>query len=249
MKVIILAAGVGDRLGNESGGRPKCLLEFGGASLIARHLRVLGAQSVGEVNVVTGFRADLIQDELARLSPHVPAKTIFNPDFRLGSVVSLWSARTVLTSNDSILLMDADVLYHATILQALIDTPHPSCFLLDRNFEGGEEPVKLCIRSGQIVEFRKTIASGLACDFQGESVGFFRFAPETAAALAARTADYIASGRKDAPYEEAIRDLVLEAPERFGYEEVTGIPWIEIDFPQDVARARQEVLKKIEVEI
>ena len=38
----------------------------------------------------------------------------------------------------------------------------------------------------------------------------------------------------------------LADPDRFGYEDVTGKPWIEIDFPQDLARARAEVLPAVD---
>ncbi len=47
-------------------------------------------------------------------------------------------------------------------------------------------------------------------------------------------------------YEEAIRDLLRAVPPgMFGIEDVTGLPWIEIDFPADVARAETEVLPRL----
>ena len=63
--------------------------------------------------------------------------------------------------------------------------------------------------------------------------------------LAMRTEAYVAAGRRDAPHEEAIRDLALEYPAEFHIEDVTGLPWIEIDFPEDVARARDEILPRL----
>jgi choline kinase len=47
------------------------------------------------------------------------------------------------------------------------------------------------------------------------------------------------------PYEEAIRDVLLAEPRQFGYEDVTGLPWIEIDFPEDVKRARDDILPRL----
>jgi choline kinase len=141
--------------------------------------------------------------------------------------------------------MDADVLCHAGILETLARTSVPNCFLLDRDYEPGDEPVKLCIRAGRVVEFRKQVPRDLDFDVQGESVGFFRFAPAMAAALADRCQHYVDTGRSRDPYEEAIRDLALESPAQFGYEDITGLPWIEIDFPADVARARDEILPRL----
>ena len=245
MRVIILAAGMGERMGDAAGGMPKCLLEFGGTTLLARHLRLLDELRPAGVTIVTGFRHEAIQEELATLDANIPVDTVINPDFRRGSVVSLWCSRPVLDSGDDIVLMDADVLCHPDVLRRLFRSRHANCFLLDRDFDPGEEPVKLCLHHGRIVEFRKNVEQGVEFDVLGESVGFFRFASVTARALAARTAEYIDAGRSDAPYEEAIRDLALRAPEKFGYEDITGLPWIEIDFPHDVARAREEILMKI----
>jgi choline kinase len=127
----------------------------------------------------------------------------------------------------------------------LRDSPHPNCFLLDRDFEAGEEPVKLCVRAGRLIDFRKRIDKNLKFDFQGESVGFFRFSAGTAAALIRRAADYVNEERLDEPYEEVIRDLLLQDPARFGYEDITGMPWIEIDFPEDVQRAERDILPRL----
>jgi choline kinase len=242
MKAIILAAGVGERMGSAAGGRPKCLLEMDGSSLLARHIRLLRAHGIAEVSVVTGFAAELVAAELTRAGP---AATLHNPDYRAGSVVSLWSARAVLSGGDDVLLMDADVLYHPRVLAELADGPRRSCFLLDRQFEAGEEPVKLCLKRGRIVDFRKRIAPGLDFDLQGESIGFFRFTPEHGRRLADLAGRYVAGGRTGEPYEEAIRDLVLADPGAFGVEDVTGLPWIELDFPGDLERARREILPRI----
>lgn len=68
MRAIILAAGRGSRL-QQSADRqlPKCLLTFGGRSLLERHLRLLEATGVEEIVLVLGFRHELIEAELTRL--------------------------------------------------------------------------------------------------------------------------------------------------------------------------------------
>ena len=48
------------------------------------------------------------------------------------------------------------------------------------------------------------------------------------------------------PHEEAVRDLLLEGGHAFEIADVTGAPWLEIDFPGDVARARDEVLPQLQ---
>jgi len=48
------------------------------------------------------------------------------------------------------------------------------------------------------------------------------------------------------PHEEAVRDLLLEGGHEFDIADVTGAPWIEIDFPNDVVRARDEILPTLQ---
>jgi choline kinase len=53
-------------------------------------------------------------------------------------------------------------------------------------------------------------------------------------------------GRRRDPYEEAIRDVLLTSQRRtFSFEDITGMPWIEIDFAADVERATCEILPRI----
>jgi choline kinase len=48
------------------------------------------------------------------------------------------------------------------------------------------------------------------------------------------------------PHEEAVRDLLREGSQVVEVADVTGAPWIEIDFPSDAARAAREVLPHLE---
>ena len=53
-------------------------------------------------------------------------------------------------------------------------------------------------------------------------------------------------GRRQESYEEAIRDVLLTSPRgTFAFEDITGMPWIEIDFAADIERANAEVLPRI----
>ena len=235
---VILAAGVGRRLADgfpDHAGRPKILLAFDGSTLLSRHLAILHRAGVRQVTLVVGHAAQLVRASLDPAAGML-VDTIENPDYRAGSVVSLWAARTVLRSGAPVLLMDGDVLYDHRLMTQLIGSRHPDALLMDREIEPGDEPVKLCVRDGRIVDFRK--APSEPHDYHGESVGFFRFSPRSAAELADRAEEYVNSGRRGMEYEEPIRDMILQsAPHRFGFEDITGLPWTEIDFAEDVAKA------------
>jgi choline kinase len=246
MHAIILAAGRGNRLAEfNPDGRPKCLMEFGGRSLLARQLDILFQLGVGKATLVVGYEADQIIDHVGTLSSRPEVAFVYNPAFIKGSVLSLLAAKETMTSGETVLVLDADVLFHPQIMQRLIDSSHVNCFLIDKDFEAGDEPVKIAIHKGRMVEFRKTLPTELKFETLGESVGFFKFDANLAVKIAQLCDGYKTEGLLGAPHEEAIRDILLALPLAFAYEDVSGLPWIEVDFPEDVERAIKQVLPAI----
>lgn len=248
MHAIILAAGAGRRMTGPDGHdrQPKCLLTFDGRTLLARHLEILRQCGIGRVSLVTGYRADLIAQALLQRPLDMDVEVLENPDYLQGSIVSLWTARHILAAGETIVLMDADVLYDQRLLERLLQSPATDCLLMDRNFEAGEEPVKLCLSAGRPVAFSKHIAAGLDYDGCGESVGFFRLSAATAERLAELCQTFMECGRRDEPHEAALGELIAGAdPVEFTIEDITGLPWLEIDFPADVIHARQHVLPQL----
>jgi choline kinase len=243
LKAVICAAGRGVRLGANS---PKILLEFGGRTLLEWHALRLRETGVADVVLVTGH----LREQVAAVLPEIGARhglslrQLVNERFREGSVLSLAAAMPEIEgSRDPILLMDADVLYPAQMLEQLIRSTHPTALLLDREYSArDDDPVLVPVKDGRPFEFRKKW-SGVA-DFVGESIGFFKIGPGDLPMLIDETRARSAGPEVRDSYDDVLRAMVLA--DRFGCEDVTGMPWTEIDFPDDVSRARDEVLPQIE---
>jgi choline kinase len=249
LRAILLAAGQGLRLQYPPDRQlPKCLLRIGGMSLLERHRQSLTNVGVEEVVLAVGFRRDLIEAELERLDWR--PQLVINERYDRGSMLTLHTVADAMTRGGEVLLMDADVLYHERIMGALVEgAQRTNRLLIDRNFDEGDEPVKVCVRDGKPIELRKRPAPGLQHDTLGESVGFFRLDQPAARRLAQLVAGYIDSSGADLPHEEAVRDLLQEGGHCFEVTDVTGVPWIEIDFAADVLRAEHEVLPRLRVPI
>jgi len=248
MRAIILAAGLGLRLQQADNRQlPKCLLQFGGMTLLERHLRLLKSAGVDQIVLALGYRHERVEAELDRLRWLPRPEIVLNPRFELGSVLTVHTAADAMTRGGDVLLMDADVLYDERIASALVAGPRSvNRVLIDRDFEAGDEPVKLCVSGGVPIELRKQLAADLKYDMIGESVGFFRFDQTGARRLATLVAGYVARDCAHMPHEEAVRDLLRERSQVFEVADVTGAPWIEIDFPTDVVRAAHEVLPQLQ---
>jgi choline kinase len=243
VKAIIYAAGRGRRLGAAS---PKVLLEFGGRTLLEWHALRLRGAGVSELVIVTGFLREQIATALARIQEQsgLEMREIVNERFEEGSALSFFvSLPEIAVSREPLLLMDADVLYPTQMLQRLLHSRHSTALLLDRNFSTeDDDPLLVPVKNGKPFEFRKKWKG--EADLVGESIGFFKISPNELPRLIKETRARCVGATCQDSYDEVLRALVLAG--RFGYEEVTGLPWTEIDFAADVSHARNEVLPAIE---
>ncbi len=240
MQAIILAAGVGKRLAPLTDQNPKCLIEIGGKTLLERYLESLEEFSIKNVTFVLGHLQETILSKLKKAETRFNIHYIFNKNYTRGSITSLWEARERL--NGDVIIMDADVLFHPTLLKRLLDSPQKSCFLLEEDFVDSGEEMKLFVQEGRVVRISKK--NLLKTPVVGEGVGFLKLAGEHCPQLKKILEDFIQEGRLNVEYEEAL-DRLLSYCE-VGYEGVNGLPWIEIDFMEDVQRAERDILPKLE---
>lgn len=245
MKAVMLAAGVGSRLyGDDDTQPPKSLMVFDGKTLLRRHVEILKAQGIEGLTLVVGYRKEMLLAEIAAIGAQDFVTPVVNPDFRQGPVVSFWLARDTLTTGDGCLFMDADVLYHPNLIQRLIASRHDDCFLFDSFLDEGVDPVRLCIRDGAPVDIGKMIDGDF--DKIGEWPGFLKLSTPIAIKMVAAAERLIQAGRRELAYEPAMREVLMAEPAgTFGFEDISDIPWIEIDFPSDLERAQREILVRI----
>ncbi len=248
MDAILLAAGIGRRLEGREG--PKCLLSMGEDHLLGRTLRALSDLAIRRVTIVVGYDAAEVESAAAARDGGSRVRCVFNPDFRRGSIVSLWRAREALDGD--VLIMDADVLFPRLLLRRLAASPHASCALLDGRVTGNGEEMILCAAGGRVWDIVRRgpdqvlapPAGVNAYDALGESVGFLKVGAAHAPILRQVLEERIAAGDRDAEHESAYPSFFCRCP--VGYERVDDLPWTEIDFSEDVQRARARILPRVE---
>lgn len=181
MKIIILAAGRGSRLGQRTKDRPKCMCCLQGRTLLDRCLETLMKAEVtpADIGIITGYRSEMII---------VPGATYFhNPDWEQTNMfVSLTMAREWLQAGPCIVCY-SDIVFSPDALRCLMDCPAP---LAITSYEGYWELWER--RMGNPLEdletFRidntgKLLEIGLkpTCreDIHGQFMGLLRFTPES----------------------------------------------------------------------
>jgi choline kinase len=237
MRGIILAAGRGSRLNGGNGDMPKCLVTVGGETLLSRNVRILRAAGIEDITIVVGCAADTVRRSIPGVS------FVDNPIFaETNSLYSLWLSRQHLT--DGFIVMNCDVLLHPQLVVDLLTARHEDALLLayrDEDTEYGDEEMKVQVRCGRVVDISKTMAPD---DADGENLGVVKFGPQGARVLVEEADRLISAGDVKAWVPRAFKEFAARRP--LHVVGTRGLPWIEIDFPEDYRRAVELVLPAIE---
>ena len=132
MQAIILAAGMGKRLGEYTHDNTKCMLEVNGIKLIDRALICLHDIKVSRIVIVVGFKGQNVKDYVGCNYKGTPIVYVDNPIFdRTNNIYSLYLAREFLLQEDTILL-ESDLIYEPAVVRKLIDDDSPNIALVDK---------------------------------------------------------------------------------------------------------------------
>src|SRR5690606_22013972 len=153
-------------------------------------------------------------------------------EYRRGAILSLWTAREHL--GGPALVMDADVFLPSEMMLRLLRSANENCFLLDGSASATGEEQMLHVRNGRVTDIARKPRGEY--DLLGESVGFRRRGADGARVLRELLDARVAAGVKDIEHEEVYPELLSRVVT--GFERVDDLDWTEIDFPEDLERAR-----------
>jgi choline kinase len=160
MKIIILAAGIGSRLGNPFP-KPLTPLKNGKSIMEYQTENIASKFNIDDINVVVGFKKDLIMERFPELT------YIYNPFFdRTNTSKSLLQALRK-NRDKSVMWFNGDVVFDRQILDILQPyVKSKTSFVAVNTSKVAEEEVKYTLKDGYINELSKTVKNGL-----GEAVG------------------------------------------------------------------------------
>lgn len=173
MRLIILAAGQGTRLGKLTAESPKCLVEVKGKSILEYQLETAAEAGISDLHIVTGYRAEKI--EFVDLVRH------HNSDFTTTNMVSsLFCAESIMT--EDLIISYGDIIYKSEVLNQLIEDDAPLSLIVDRDWRAywearmpdplsDAESLKLD-EHGDIIEIGRKPRS--YCDIEGQYIGLIK---------------------------------------------------------------------------
>jgi len=234
MKAVILAAGRGTRIQSATLGRPKCLLNIDGRTILDHQIEGLWAAGVSDIGIVTGYQGHEIIEHIDENFREEFDTFHFmrNPVYKAtNNIHSLWMAREWAASDDFVCL-NADVLFHPAILPPALKLANPVTMIVDPEWR--DETMKVVIEDGNVVRMSKGIARG---EFSGTYIGITVFSKRIHGVLFKEIGSMLVEGQVNEFFNRAVQNLV-DRGLRVGFSSTRGLPWAEIDDPADLRNAR-----------
>lgn len=120
MQSIILAAGLGSRLGELTKECTKCMVKINGITLIERMLIQLDRYGMDRIIIVTGYKGDILKDYVQNLRINTPVVFVDNSDYRhTNNIYSLWLTREFLEEMDS-LVLESDMIFEDRVIEKML---------------------------------------------------------------------------------------------------------------------------------
>jgi choline kinase len=238
MKAIILSAGQGSRLGHLTDDRPKCLIEFGGRTLLDRQLDTLEANGVGEAVVVTGFHDELVEAAIARRAGGIAVRTVYNPFYKVAdNLGSLFVARGELGGD--CLVWNGDTLVSDPLMERVLANRQPGiCVTIDRKDSYDADDMKVSVDAeGRLHAIGKRLPMA---SVNAESIGLLAFRDGGAELFRESIERAIRTPEGTTIWYLRVIHHIAQKHDVWTLD-IAGEEWGEVDFPQDVERAEELV--------
>ncbi|MCA1703320.1 MAG: phosphocholine cytidylyltransferase family protein [Actinobacteria bacterium] len=151
MKAIILAAGIGRRMRPLTDQRHKTLLDVGGKTIIGRILEGLLANGITDFYIVTGYRANELEDYVAREFGGIRCTFIRNERYEsTNNIYSMALAMESIEFDTDVMLIESDLLYEPSVIARLLKSEHPNVALVDK-YRTGLDGTVVSVSSDEVI--------------------------------------------------------------------------------------------------
>jgi L-glutamine-phosphate cytidylyltransferase len=226
-QVVLLAAGMGTRLGELGGGLPKALFEVAGRKLLDRALEFAEHLGAGERVVVGGFRFDLVAAHLAGR----PLRLLENRDYRIGNLRTLETALPAI--DGAFHLMNIDHIYPPAVAQRILEQPGEDITAFcDFDRPLGDDDMKVKLDANRrVASIAKTLREW-DCGYVGMTYVPAARLPRYRDAVFATRAD-----KGDPANVEQVLQRLADDGEPVAIGDISGLGWYEVDNAEDLAKA------------
>ena len=153
MQAVILAAGMGSRLGKYTKNNTKCMLPINGRTLIERALDSLDKAGIRKCVIVAGYEKDNLMNFVGNKFKNVEIVWIINEIYnKTNNIYSLYLAKEHLL-NDDTLLLESDLIFEDRIISDLLNNPEPTLAVVAPFESWMDGTVTLISKDNEITRF------------------------------------------------------------------------------------------------
>ena len=254
MQAIILAAGMGRRLGEFTADNTKCMLEVNGIRLIDRMLGQLNRLNLSRIVVVIGYEGQKLKNYISKRYPDLPIFFVENNVYdKTNNIYSLWLARGYMAEEET-LLLESDLIFEDSVLQAALDSSYRDCALISKYETWMDGTMVRIDNDNNIVSFIPKKAFNYSdVPYYYKTVNIYKFSREFIVNHYLPFLEaYIRVLGENEYYEQVLRVITLIDGVGLKALPITGMHWYEIDDVQDLRIAEaifacpEERLEKIQ---
>ena len=236
MQAIILAGGMGRRLGEFTRDNTKCMVAVNGVRLIDRLLTQLSSLSLRRVVIVTGYEGQKLQAYVGSSYKGLPVEYVHNPIYdKTNNIYSLSLAREQLQEDDT-LLIESDLIFEDALFRMILDCPDPNVALVSK-YESWMDGTMVRIDDERnIVTFipKKAFKYSDTASYY-KTVNIYKFSREFSSDHYVPFLEaYLRVLGNNEYYEQVLRVITLIDTCNFKALPLSGQKWYEIDDVQDL---------------
>lgn len=237
MQAIILAAGMGRRLGNLTKGHTKCMVEVNGVTLIDRVIKQLSRLNLSRLVLVVGYKGKELKEYIGnRYDGVIKIEYVENPIYdKTNNIYSLALAKDLLCEDDT-LLLESDLIFEDSMLDILISHPDPNLALVARYESWMDGTMVRIDQDRNIVNFVPKAAFRYEdVDVYYKTVNIYKFSKEFSQKEYVPFLDaYSKVMGNNEYYEQVLRVITMVHNSTLKALPVEGRKWYEIDDIQDL---------------
>jgi histidinol-phosphate/aromatic aminotransferase/cobyric acid decarboxylase-like protein/choline kinase len=239
MQAVILAAGMGNRLGRYTADNTKCMLPINGKTLIERSLDALEAGGVRKCVIVAGYKKEnligFVGNKYKSISIEYVVNDVYN---RTNNIYSLYLARDHLAKDDT-LLLESDIIFDESVIPQIIASEYPTIAAVARFESWMDGTVAVIDDDDNIVSFiPKKLFNFDEKDSYYKTVNIYKFSRDFSRKTYIPFLEaYIKSKGDNEYYEQVLRVIAALDGNEIKAFVLTKEKWYEIDDVQDKAVA------------
>lgn len=239
MQVIILAAGMGKRLGELTKNNTKCMIRVNGVTLIERVLAQFSVLNLNRVIIVIGYKGEELRNFIGDSYKGLPIEYVINPIYDMtNNIYSLFLAKEQLQEDDT-LLIESDLIFEDRVLDKILSDPYPNIALVAKYESWMDGTVVMLDHDNNILNF----VTKKAFDFDYKesyykTVNIYKFSKEFSITHYVPFLNaYINALGDNEYYEQVLRVIALLDKPDLKALPLSGEKWYEIDDIQDLNNA------------